>query len=147
MEILERSRELILEEVMKRKENGNYDTIYAVARSDSDNYYTGKPFESTTQSQFHHCAERHAINQMQLEESEDTVLESILIAMPVPDGDKTLCMPCGACRSAIIECGDENTTVISTAYVRNEDDWDIFIDHESYRAGKLLPQRYENPWE
>lgn len=143
-EFLSECRSSILEKSKRRRENGRNDELYAVLLSDNDNVYIGKPFTQTNQPQFHFCAERHAINQMQLEESESAGIDRILVAHPVPEGDNTPCYPCGACLDALREFGD--LEVISTSYTREESGWTMFESMESNFVSDLYPKRYEDPW-
>lgn len=131
----------------ERRTNGRYDELYAILLSDNENVYVGKPFTGTNQRQFNYCAERHAINQMQLEESEDSEVVRILVAHPVPEDDDTPCYPCGACRDALSQF--DNPEVISTCYTRKDEGWDFFQNLDINNLEDLHPDEYEyvNPWD
>jgi len=142
-EIVEYARERIMEHAKKRWENGLHDVLYAFVLSESGEIYEGKPFESS-QPSFNFCAERHAINQMQFEETEESKIEAVLVAGPVPDKDHKGTMPCGACRHAINEFGDKNTTVIATNFIRREGgEWNIFPKIQKFPISELYPEAYE----
>jgi cytidine deaminase len=125
-----------------RREKNLNDTLFAFVMSESDEIYSGKPFVSN-HGQFDHCAERHAINQMQYEETERATIRSVLIAGPVPEGSDQVTLPCGACRHAINEFGSSETTIIASNFVRKEDGWKIYKQKEKYSPSELYPEAYE----
>lgn len=142
-ELIQYARERIGEHAKKRWENGLYDVLYAFVLSESGEIYEGKPFESS-QPSFNFCAERHAINQMQFEETEESKIEAVLVAGPVPDENHKGTMPYGACRHTINEFGDENTTVIASNFVRKEGgEWNLFPKIQKYQIPQLYPEAYE----
>ncbi len=142
-ELVSYAREKIVEHAQKRWEEGLYDVLYAFVLSDNGGIYAGKPFESN-QPSFNVCAERHAINQMQYEESEQATVEAILVAGPVPDEDHPETMPCGACRHAINEFGDKDTTVIVSSFVRErKGEWTMFPKIRVFTARELYPESYK----
>lgn len=137
------ARERIREHARDRWGDGLNDILYAFVLSESGEIYEGKPFESS-QPSFNVCAERHAINSMQFAETEDAAIRAVLVAGPVPDVEHGGTMPCGACRHAIREFGDEDTPVIVSSFVREEGgEWTIFPEIETFTAGALYPEPYE----
>jgi cytidine deaminase len=135
----------IREDSIKRQEQGLYDVLYAFVLSESGEIYEGIPFESN-QPSFNFCAERHAINHMQLEENEESTIETVLVAGPVPDEDEHVTMPCGACRHAIEEYGDKETTVIASNFIREGNNQrNIFPDIRKFKISELYPESYEPP--
>lgn len=140
--LVDNAKKRILEHARSRKESGLYDVLYAFVLSESGEIYEGKPFESN-QPSFNFCAERHAINAMQFEETEETTIKSILVAGPVPDEGASSTMPCGACRHAINEFGDKHTTVLVSKFIREEDVWSLFSEIEKYNIEELYPKAYE----
>lgn len=143
-QFISQCKNIVLERSVRRRENGKHDSLYAVLLSETGSIYVGKPFTLTQQPQFHFCAERHAINQMIIEESEDAGIERILVAHPVPEDDDTPCYPCGACRDAL--CRFDDVEVISTSYVREEKGWELFGSLDINCASELNPKQYDNPW-
>lgn len=142
-ELVDYAIERIGEHAKNRWENDLYDILYAFVLSESGEIYEGKPFESN-QPSFNFCAERHAINQMQFEETDESKIEAVLVAGPVPDKDHKGTMPCGACRHAINEFGDKNTTVIATNFIRREGgEWNIFPKIQKFSISELYPEAYE----
>jgi cytidine deaminase len=142
-ELVEYARERIKEHARKRWENDLYDILYAFVLSETGEIYEGKPFESS-QPSFNFCAERHAINQMQFEETEESKIEAVLVAGPVPDKDHKGTMPCGACRHTINEFGDEETTVIISNFVRKEGgEWNLLPQIQKFQIQELYPEAYE----
>ncbi|MFO7794235.1 MAG: hypothetical protein R6V35_04655 [Candidatus Nanohaloarchaea archaeon] len=142
-ELVDTARERILNHAESRWEEGLYDVLYAFVLSESGEIYEGKPFESS-QPSFNFCAERHAINQLQYEETENSKIEAVLVAGPVPDKDHKGTMPCGACRHAINEFGDEETTVIISNFVRKEGgEWKLFPQIQKFQILELYPEAYE----
>ncbi|MFB6158530.1 MAG: hypothetical protein ABEJ95_02600 [Candidatus Nanohalobium sp.] len=142
-ELIEYARERIEEHAKNRWENDLYDVIYAFVLSESGEIYEGKPFESS-QPSFNFCAERHAINQLQYEETEYSKIEAVLVAGPVPDKDHKGTMPCGACRHAINEFGDKDTTVLVSNFVRKErGEWNLFPQIQKFQIQELYPEAYE----
>lgn len=141
--LVEHARERIQEHAKNRYEKELYDVLYAFVLSESGKIYEGKPFESN-QSSFNFCAERHAINQMQYEETENSKIEALLVAGPVPDKNHKGTMPCGACRHAINEFGDENTNVIVSNFVRKEGgNWNVLPQIQKFQISELYPEAYE----
>lgn len=141
-ELVETARERILNHAKSRWEEGLYDVLYAFVLSESGEIYEGKPFESN-QPGFNHCAERHAINQMQYEETEEATIEAVLVAGPVPDESHHGTMPCGGCRHAIDEFGEEDTTVIVSNFIREgEGEWNIFPTIQKFTIKELYPESY-----
>lgn len=142
-ELIEYARERISDHARSRWEKQLYDVLYAFVLSESGEIYEGKPFESS-QGQFSFCAERHAINQMQYEETEESKIEAVLVAGPVPDKEHKGTMPCGACRHAINEFGTEDTTVIASNFIRKEEgNWNIFPQIQKFIISELYPEPYE----
>jgi cytidine deaminase len=142
-ELVEHARERIREHARKRQKEGLYDVLYAFVLSESGEIYEGIPFESN-QPCFNFCAERHAINQMQLVENEESEIEAVFVAGPVPDEEESVNMPCGACRHAIDEFGREKTTVIASNFVRKgKDEWNFFPKIRKFKIRELYPESYE----
>nr|EGQ40749.1 MAG: cytidine deaminase [Candidatus Nanosalinarum sp. J07AB56] len=141
-ELLEYSRNEILNVCERRKNEGLFDVLFAFVLSESGEMYSGKAFESS-QPQFGFCAERHAINQMQYEETEKSEIKSMLIAGPVPKGSDHVVMPCGACRHAVNEFGNEETDIICTNFIRTEENWNLFEEMERFNPNQLYPEAYE----
>lgn len=143
--LIEYAERRIREHSRIRQEEGLYDVLYAFVLSESGEIYEGIPFESN-QPSFNFCAERHAINQMQLEENEESEIEVVLVAGPVPDEDEHVTMPCGACRHTIDEFGDEETTVIASNFIREgKGDRNIFPEIRRFKISELYPETYEQP--
>jgi len=140
--LIDRSREKIVSNAEMRRNKNLFDVLYAFAISESGEIYMGKPFESN-HGQFDFCAERHAINQMQLRETEKSRLKAILVAGPVPDSSHEPTMPCGACRHAIQEFGTEQTSVIVSNFVRTNEDWEMFPVKKRFKPNELYPEAYE----
>jgi cytidine deaminase len=144
-EFVERARERILDHAKDRRRAGLTDKLYAVARSETGILYEGVPFE-TSMPQFDFCAERHAINEMLYAEPGAT-LDAILVATPAPDETAPPPTPCGACRHAIAEFGDD-ATVLCTTFVREDDGWTTFPRVERFTGDELYPDHQGHPsWE
>lgn len=142
-ELVEYARERISEHSNDRWENDLYDVLCAFVLSESGEIYEGEPFESS-QPSFNFCAERHDINQMQFEETEESKIEAVLVAGPVPDKDHKRTLPCGAYKHLINEFGDEETTVIVSNFVRKEsDEWKLFPQLQKFNIPELNPEAYE----
>lgn len=142
-EFVDEARRRIQSHSERRKAADRYDKIHAVARSTSGEIYEGTPFE-TSQPQFDCCAERHAINELHYAETEATAFDAILVAGPVPDEGDSVTTPCGACRHAIEEFGDD-PTVFCTNFVREDDGWTMFPTIERYTADELYPHHQPHP--
>ncbi|MDY6777209.1 MAG: hypothetical protein SVU32_00960 [Candidatus Nanohaloarchaea archaeon] len=140
--LVETAKERIRKHARERRKQGLNDILYAFVRSTSGSIYAGKPFESN-QPSFNFCAERHAINTMQYEETEEARLDAILVAGPVPEGREQPVTPCGACRHAIHEFGGGETPVIAASFVRQDRGWELFTALERYTASELYPAAYE----
>jgi cytidine deaminase len=141
--LIEHARTRIRDHAKQRQEKGLYDVMYAFVLSESGEIYEGVPFESN-QPCFNFCAERHAINQMQMGESEESKIEAVFVAGPVPDEEESVNMPCGACRHAINEFGDEETPVIASNFIREgKGEWNIFPEIQDFKIGELYPESYE----
>lgn len=139
---LEGARERIRGHARTRREAGYTDKLYAVARSDSGALFLGVPLE-TTMAQFDVCAERHAINAM-LVDDPDATLSAVLVASPAPDGTSEPPTPCGACRHAIQEFGDDCPVYCAT-FVREESGWSMFPKTARYTAEELYPDHRGHP--
>lgn len=142
-EFVDRARSRILDHSRQRREAGLVDRIHAVARSATGELYEGMAFE-TSQPQFDCCAERHAIADMHYAETERATLDALLVAGPVPDAEADPVTPCGACRHAIHEFG-ENPTVYCATFVREPEEWTAFPTVERYTAEQLYPARRPHP--
>lgn len=136
------SKAKILEYVKARKNKELYDIIFAFVVSDSGSMYEGSAFEPQ-QPYAGFCAERHAIANMILTETEKAKIISILTAGPVPKiSDKSI-LPCGLCRFTILEYATPSTTFLSSEFIRNDSDWNIFPKVEKYSITELCPSPYE----
>lgn len=141
--LVEEAGRRILKNVRKRRNSGLTDVIYSFVLSETGKIYSGKPFESN-QPSFNFCAERAAINRMQYEETENSRISAILVAGPVPEDDYPGPMPCGACRHAIFEFGDEGATVIVSSFIREGDgEWNMFPNIRKFSIEELYPEPYE----
>jgi cytidine deaminase len=145
--LLDYAENKILKFSQKRRDSGLNDSLYAFVRSESGNMYMGKPFECNHQSQFNICAERHAMNSMQLNETVESSVGQVLVASPVPEGSNKVATPCGACRHALWEFGNEDTVVLACGYVREDEGWEIFSEIKMFTVDELYPNAYENPWD
>ncbi|MFB6099959.1 MAG: hypothetical protein ABEK16_01680 [Candidatus Nanohalobium sp.] len=143
--LVEHAKNRIEEHARKRQDAGLYDVLYSFVLSESGEIYEGIPFESN-QPSIDFCAERHAINQMQLEENEKSKVEAVFVAGPVPDEKEHVTMPCGSCRHAISEFGEEDTTVIASNFIREGDgEWKMFPEIRKFKIKELYPESYEPP--
>jgi cytidine deaminase len=94
-------------------------------------------------AQFDVCAERHAINELLYAEP-GSALDAILVATPVPDETAPPPTPCGACRHAIHQFGDD-AAVYCTTFVREDDGWTTFPRVERFTATELYPGHQGHP--
>ena len=132
--LVEYARGRVLEICESRKGKGLYDVTVAFVLSDGGNVYEGIPLELPSGTGF--CAERHAIANMVLNETEKAKIKILLVAGPVPEPQTKPITPCGACRTAINEFGTEETTILCSEFIRKDDGWEIF------------PKIWKfNPWE
>lgn len=145
-EFVDEARRRILDHATARRTAGFFDELHAVVRSTSGRVYDGVPFE-TSMPQFDFCAERHAINNMLYAETEAASVDAVLVAGPVPDEDADVTTPCGACRHAIHQFGDD-ATVFCSNFVREAEGWNVFPEMERYTAEELYPHPGSQPqWE
>ena len=140
---LEAAEGRIRDHAVDRRRAGRTDVIHAVVRSTTGAVYEGVPFESDA-PQFNYCAERHAINELRFAEPGTGAVDVILVAGPVPDADASVTTPCGACRHAIDEFGDDPTVYCGT-FVREEEGWELFAKLERYDATELYPHHRPHP--
>lgn len=136
------SKDKILKHVETRKNKELSDIIFAFVISESGNIYEGNAFEPQ-QPYAGFCAERHAIANMILVETEKAKIISILTAGPVPKVSKKSILPCGLCRFTILEYATPSTTFLASEFIRNENDWNIFPKIEKYFISELCPAPYE----
>ncbi|WP_121822497.1 hypothetical protein [Halostella salina] len=140
---VDEARRRVLAHARRRRQAGLTDVLYAVVRSTSGSLYDGTPFE-TSMPQFDFCAERHAINNMLHAEPETDAFTDLLVAEPVPDESTDPKTPCGACRHAILEFGDD-ATVYCASFVRESDGWTMFPRLNRYTAAELYPDHQDHP--
>lgn len=140
--LIEYARKRILQYCKMRKSKDLYDVIYAFVLSESGKIYEGTPLE-VVQPNGSFCAERHAIANMVLAESEKAKIVSIFTAGPVPKrGDNKGSAPCGVCRSVISEFSTPETSIICSEFIKNENDWELFPSMDKYKVKDLYPNAY-----
>lgn len=142
--LIEYAKQRILEYAKMRKSLGLYDTIYAFILSESKSIYEGTPLDLPSSTGF--CAERHAIANMILKESEKAKIKVLLAVGPVPQESTKPSTPCGACRLAISEFGSEKTIILCSTFVRKKDGWVIFPKIKRFKIEELYPYPWEDPW-
>ncbi len=142
--LIEYAKLKVLEYSKLRKSKGLYDTIYAFVLSNAGNFYDGVPLELPSGVGF--CAERHAIANMLLKETEKAKIKSILVASPVPAHLNKPSTPCGACRLAINEFGTNKTTILCAEFIRRENAWEIFPKIWKCKIKDLYPLPWKDPW-
>jgi len=142
--LIEHARQRVLEICKRRKSRNLYDTIVAFVLSYSGNIYEGIPLELPSGIGF--CAERHAIANMILEETEKARIKILLLAWPVSESQIKPITPCGACRMAISEFGTNETTILCSEFVRKVDGWEIFPKIWKFKIEDLYPHPWEDPW-
>jgi len=143
--LIEYARCKVLEYCRKRRDRGLYDVIMAFILSDRGNIYEGIPLELPCGIGF--CAERHAIANMVLNETEKARIKVLLVAGPVPRSQDKPLTPCGACRLAISEFGTKETTILCSEFIRKDDDWEIFPKIWKFKLSDLYPHPWKDPWE
>ena len=126
----------------KRRKKGLYDTYYACVLSDSGNIYEGSPFISNLESATI-CAERVAIANMVLAETEKAKIKSILVIGPVGKGGNL--MPCGLCRTIIYEFSDGKATVLCAGAYFENTQRDFNFLFKKIRKFKIK-DLYPSPW-
>jgi len=139
--LIKYARNKILQYCKMRKSKGLYDIIYAFVLSDSGKIYDGAAAESN-QPQAGFCAERHAIGNMLLAETEKAKIISIFVAGPVPKKSKEAITPCGICRIRIHEFSTPKTSIICSEFIRNEKDWQMFPRIDRYYIKEIYPHPY-----
>ncbi len=134
----------VLEYSRMRKSKGLYDVIYAFILSENNNFYDGVPLELPSGVGF--CAERHAIANMILKETEKARIKSILVASPVPTHLNKPLTPCSACRLAINEFGINKTTILCSEFIRRDNTWEVFPNVWKCNIKDLYPLPWKDPW-
>jgi cytidine deaminase len=140
--LIEYAKKKIFQYSKMRKEQGLYDIIYAFVLSESGKIYNGACFESTL-PQCNICAERHAIANLILAETEKARIKCIFVAGPVPRKSKKTIAPCGMCRHVINEFSTQKTSIICSEFIRNEKNWEMFPRIDKYKIKELYPHPYE----
>lgn len=135
------ARSKVLQYCKLRKSKGFYDLFYSFVLSDSGKIYGGVASESK-QPQAGFCAERHAIANMLLAETEKAKIVSILVAGPVPKKSKESATPCGICRIRIHEFSTSKTSVLCSDFIRKEKGWFVFPKVDKYTITELYPHPY-----
>ena len=120
-----------------------YDIILAFILSENDKMRVGISLELPSGVGF--CAERHAIANMILKETEKAKIKVLLVAGPVPKSFNKPLTPCSACRLAINEFGTERTTVICSEFIRNEKGWETFPKMWKFKIKDLYPLPWKGP--
>jgi cytidine deaminase len=136
--LIDYAKKKIMQYCKMRKSKGLYDLIYAFVLSDSGKIYDGVATESN-QPQAGICAERHAINNMLLAETEKAKIVSIFVAGPVPKKSKEAITPCGICRIVIEEFSTPKTSIICSEFIRNENDWEMLSRIDRYSIKEIYP--------
>ena len=140
--LIEYTKKKVSEHVKKRKGAGLYDALYAFVLSESGKIYEGTPIECTQQNA-NCCAERVALANMILNETENAKVSCILTADPVPENSSLKAITlCGACRSALIDYATKNSSILCTSYIRHKNNWTIFERIDKYKPSELYPHPY-----
>ncbi len=134
----------IIEHCSKRKTEGLYDTILAFILSENGSLYEGIPLELPSGVGF--CAERHAIANMILKETELAKVKVLLVVAPVPKSLDKPVTPCGACRLAISRFGTEKTVILCSEFIRKKKDWELFPKIWKCEFKELYPYPWKDPW-
>lgn len=108
--------------------------VGAALLSDAGNIYLGCNVENASFT-IGACAERAAITAAVLAEGKDFQLKSIAVVAFNEKGDSLPITPCGACRQALIEFGEE----AEVGFLNADKEWMTVI------AKDLLPYRFEFP--
>lgn len=135
------ARNKVLQYCKLRKSKGFCDLFYSFVLSDSGRIYDGAAAESN-QPQAGFCAERHAIANMLLAETEKAKIVSILVAGPVPKKSKEAATPCGICRIMIHEFSTSKTSVLCSDFIRKGKGWVVFPKIDKYSIKELYPHPY-----
>lgn len=139
--LIEHARKKALAYCKMRKSKGLTDNLIAFVLSSSGKIYAGQAFDSGL-PQCNICAERHAVANMVLAETEKARIVSVFVAGPVPGTSKRAIAPCGMCRHVINELGTPKTTVICSEWIRKDGRWQMFPRIDKYLARKLYPNPY-----
>ncbi len=145
LKLIEFAKDKIKKYGQMRKNNWLYDIIFAFVLSENNDIYEWIPLELPSGIGF--CAERHAIANMVLKETEKVKIKAVLIAGPVPENnDKLYYTPCGACRLAIYEFWGKDTIILSMNYIRTDTWWNRWTIWK-FKLQELYPYPWSNPWE
>jgi len=142
--LIDYARKKILQYCKMRKSKGLNDIIYSFVLSDSGKIYDGASIICNLR-QAGYCAERHAIGNMLLAESEKAKIVSLFVAGPVQRKSAKAITPCGICRILIDEFSTPKSTVICSEFIRNEKNWTVFPRIDKYNAKELYPHPYVAP--
>jgi len=107
--LVEHAKKRVLQLLKMRRRKGLYDSLYAFVMSDSGKVYEGT-FIDTKINGAGTCAERVAIANMLLNETELAKVKHVVVIAPVGKGGNLT--PCAACRGVIDEYSDGKATVI-----------------------------------
>lgn len=140
-DLIEYAKKRVFELCKLRKSKEFHDTLYAFVLSESGKIYGGVPLECF-QPNGSCCAERIALANMRLAETEKAKAVCILISDPAPNKKIKATMPCGTCRSVFTEFAKEDATVLCTSFIRKKDNWEIFARIDKYKARELYPHPY-----
>jgi cytidine deaminase len=137
------AKKRLLQIFKMRKSKNLYDNLISFVLSESGKIYEGCPLECI-QPNANCCAERIAIANMVINETEKVKIKCILVADAIPENSSFKpTVPCGVCRSVITEFATKNTFILCTSYIRHKKGWTIFEKIDKYEPNKLYPFPYQ----
>jgi cytidine deaminase len=146
--LVEHAKKAIVKYNKSRQAKGGIDTLYAFLITENGDIYEGAAFEPKI-AHATVCGERHAMANMAMSEGNNTRIDSIIVADPVPSVQEHGRFPCGTDRNLIWQFGKPDTSVLLMQYIRKDDGW-TFPKIEKFSIAELYPHQYEPPedlWE